>query len=74
MTAESRTKQIIVLGATGYVGGRLVAQLLEAGYRIHHHATQKRFNHYAKSILHRSIDPQFALVAPLIVPPLAVHK
>src|SRR5512139_589606 len=25
---------VLVTGATGYIGGRLVAQLLEAGYRV----------------------------------------
>ena len=34
MNEESRTKKIIVLGATGYVGGRLVAKLLEDGYHV----------------------------------------
>ncbi len=29
-----KTKKIIVLGATGYVGGRLVAKLLEEGYQV----------------------------------------
>jgi uncharacterized protein YbjT (DUF2867 family) len=27
-------KLILVTGATGYVGGRLVPRLLEAGYRV----------------------------------------
>jgi len=29
-----RSKPVLVTGATGYVGGRLVPQLLEAGYRV----------------------------------------
>lgn len=28
------TKPVLVTGATGYVGGRLVPKLLEAGYRV----------------------------------------
>ncbi len=28
------SKLILVTGATGYVGGRLVPRLLEAGYRV----------------------------------------
>lgn len=31
---QSPTEQVLVLGATGYVGGRLVPRLLEAGYRV----------------------------------------
>lgn len=30
----TQTKLILVTGATGYVGGRLVSRLLEAGYRV----------------------------------------
>jgi uncharacterized protein YbjT (DUF2867 family) len=33
-TQPSRQKPILVTGATGYVGGRLVPRLLEAGYRV----------------------------------------
>lgn len=29
-----RTEPVLVIGATGYVGGRLVPRLLEAGYRV----------------------------------------
>ena len=29
-----RSKPILVTGATGYVGGRLIPALLEAGYRV----------------------------------------
>lgn len=32
--SESHTKPILVVGATGYVGGRLVPLLLENGYRV----------------------------------------
>ena len=28
-------REVLVLGATGYVGGRLVSTLLDAGYRVH---------------------------------------
>ena len=31
---NSPQKTVCVLGATGYVGGRLVPRLLEAGYRV----------------------------------------
>ncbi len=34
MNQEIKGKKIIVLGATGYVGGRLVAKLLEGGYQV----------------------------------------
>ena len=34
MSQETRDKKIIVLGATGYVGGRLVPKLLEGGYQV----------------------------------------
>ncbi len=34
MTDVNNKKKIIVLGATGYVGGRLVAKLLEEGYHV----------------------------------------
>jgi len=34
MNLESMSKKIVVLGATGYVGGRLVAKLLEEGYQV----------------------------------------
>src|SRR5919197_6580555 len=34
MFSMSDSKFILVTGATGYVGGRLVPRLLEAGYRI----------------------------------------
>ncbi len=33
-TLESMSKLILVTGATGYVGGRLVPRLLDAGYRV----------------------------------------
>ena len=33
-TAIDRSKPILVTGATGYVGGRLVPYLLDAGYRV----------------------------------------
>ena len=29
-----RSKPVLVTGATGYVGGRLIPRLLEAGYRV----------------------------------------
>ena len=29
--SDARRRQVLVLGATGYVGGRLVSKLLEAG-------------------------------------------
>ena len=32
--SAARTRLILVLGASGYVGGRLVPRLLEAGYRV----------------------------------------
>jgi len=31
---ENQTKPVLVMGATGYVGGRLVPKLLERGYRV----------------------------------------
>jgi len=34
MLAQLRDKKILVIGATGYVGGRLVAKLLEEGYYV----------------------------------------
>lgn len=34
MTSASEQKEILVTGATGYVGGRLVARLLEKGYPV----------------------------------------
>ena len=34
MTLDSNSKLILVTGATGYVGGRLVPRLLAAGYRV----------------------------------------
>jgi len=34
MSGELKDKKIMVLGATGYVGGRLVARLLEEGYHV----------------------------------------
>ena len=37
MNAEgtgARPREVLVLGATGYVGGRLVSKLLDAGYRV----------------------------------------
>jgi uncharacterized protein YbjT (DUF2867 family)/uncharacterized protein YndB with AHSA1/START domain len=34
MSEEKRTEPILVVGATGYIGGRLVPRLLEAGYRV----------------------------------------
>lgn len=30
---DLKAKPVLVTGATGYMGGRLVPQLLEAGYR-----------------------------------------
>ena len=30
----SQPREVLVLGATGYVGGRLVSKLLDAGYRV----------------------------------------
>ena len=32
--SEGRVREVLVLGATGYVGGRLVSALLDAGYRV----------------------------------------
>ena len=32
--SEGRVREVLVLGATGYVGGRLVSTLLDAGYRV----------------------------------------
>lgn len=34
MMVQERNKPVLVVGATGYVGGRLVPKLLEAGYRV----------------------------------------
>jgi uncharacterized protein YbjT (DUF2867 family) len=34
MNKEMKTKKVIVLGATGYVGGRLVIKLLDEGYHV----------------------------------------
>jgi uncharacterized protein YbjT (DUF2867 family) len=34
MTTTQHNRRILVTGATGYVGGRLVPRLLEAGYRV----------------------------------------
>jgi uncharacterized protein YbjT (DUF2867 family) len=34
MQQKMKTKKIIVLGSTGYVGGRLVARLLDEGYQV----------------------------------------
>jgi len=34
MTAADERKPVLVTGATGYIGGRLVARLLAAGYRV----------------------------------------
>ncbi len=34
MTEAYQGKPVLVLGATGYIGGRLVPRLLEAGYRV----------------------------------------
>ena len=31
---EGRVRQVLVLGATGYVGGRLVSELLDAGHQV----------------------------------------
>ena len=31
---NSKYKKILVLGATGYVGGRLLPKLLEGGYHV----------------------------------------
>ena len=33
-TSEASARPILVAGATGYVGGRLIPRLLEAGYRV----------------------------------------
>ena len=32
--AEGRLRDVLVLGATGYVGGRLVSELLDAGHQV----------------------------------------
>ena len=34
MASDSKAKPILVTGATGYIGGRLVPQLLDQGYRV----------------------------------------
>ena len=34
MTTNEKTSWIVVTGATGYVGGRLVPMLLDAGYKV----------------------------------------
>lgn len=34
MTVPAREEPVLVLGATGYIGGRLVPRLLAAGYRV----------------------------------------
>lgn len=34
MTNSAEPRLILVTGATGYIGGRLVPELLEAGYRV----------------------------------------
>ena len=34
MTEPNETRPVLVAGATGYIGGRLVPRLLEAGYRV----------------------------------------
>ena len=34
MSTAPLSRLILVTGATGYVGGRLVPRLLEAGYRV----------------------------------------
>ena len=34
MTIASKSEPILITGATGYIGGRLVPQLLERGYRV----------------------------------------
>ena len=31
---EGRVREVLVLGATGYVGGRLVSELLDAGHQV----------------------------------------
>ena len=32
--SSTATRRILVAGATGYVGGRLIPRLLEKGYRV----------------------------------------
>ena len=34
MPPITRTKLVLVTGGTGYVGGRLLAELVDAGYRV----------------------------------------
>ena len=34
MTSTSAPARVLVLGASGYVGGRLVPRLLDSGYRV----------------------------------------
>lgn len=34
MNSNQTTKSVLVTGATGYVGGRLIPRLLEKGYQV----------------------------------------